>query len=593
MFGFRSLFLGFACLALSAGATIAQDETSFVTEAPAATLKLNVPTVLVDVVVTDKEGHAVPGLTKDDFQVTENGQSQDIDFFEPHFAAAPGAAQTAPPLPPNTFTNVPATAPNEAINVLLMDALNTQLADQAYVHKEMVSYLASIPPGIRIGIFLLSEKLRIIQGFTQDSTVLRASIARLAANPNASPLLSSPSEAVAQGYLVNMSQDQPAGSGLLFAMALQDFLNQQASFEYNQRLLITLDSLQTIAHYLAGVPGRKNLIWFVGSFPLCLPGVATSTLGCPYQEKYMKTINMLAAARVSVYPMAAKGIVAPNDDISGPSQGPSSQLVSLPGSGPLQASLSGPQFPTGPFAYLGRESWAEITGGKAFHGNDFKGELAEAIADGSRYYTLAYTPHDRKEIGRERKIVVNVTPGKYKLSYRRSYYEETRKELKAAEAAPAKDPLRPMMDRGMPDFTELRYRMTVAPFTPQPAPDAARAGDNADLKPPLTRYRVNFALSTDGVNLVQGPDGVRRGSIEVALIAYSQVGKPLNWEVRIFNLAIHPEQNAIAQRSGIPFYFDIDAPPGDVYLRTGIYDTSSSRTGTLEIPLSSITVASK
>jgi hypothetical protein len=50
---------------------------------------------------------------------------------------------------------------------------------------------------------------------------------------------------------------------------------------------------------------------------------------------------------------------------------------------------------------------------------------------------------------------------------------------------------------------------------------------------------------------------------------------------------------AIAQTSGIPFHFDFDAPPGDVYLRTGIYAASSSRAGTLEIPLSSITIAGK
>jgi hypothetical protein len=97
----------------------------------------------------------------------------------------------------------------------------------------------------------------------------------------------------------------------------------------------------------------------------------------------------------------------------------------------------------------------------------------------------------------------------------------------------------------------------------------------------------------DGVSLTQGPDGVRHGSIEVALVAYSQEGKPLNWEARSIGLSIRPEQYAIAQASGIPFHFDIDAPPGDVYLRTGVYDLSSSRAGTLEIPMSSVAMAAK
>jgi hypothetical protein len=145
----------------------------------------------------------------------------------------------------------------------------------------------------------------------------------------------------------------------------------------------------------------------------------------------------------------------------------------------------------------------------------------------------------------------------------------------------------------MPSFTQLRYRMKVAPANPQPAADAPHAGDNADLSGPCTRYTVNFSLSTEGLSLVPDADGIRRGTIEVALVAYSQEGTPLDWEVRSIGLAIRPEQSTIAESTGIPFHFDIDAPPGDVYLRTGIYDAASSRAGTLEIPLSTVTVAQR
>jgi hypothetical protein len=145
----------------------------------------------------------------------------------------------------------------------------------------------------------------------------------------------------------------------------------------------------------------------------------------------------------------------------------------------------------------------------------------------------------------------------------------------------------------MPNFSELHYRIKVAPAVNQPSAASPHAGDNADLKPPFTRYTIGFSLNTDGLNLVPDPDGVRRKPIEVALLAYSQSGQLLNWQVRTIGLAIRPEQWAIAQSSGIPFHFDFDAPAGDVYLRTGVYDTSSSKAGTLEIPLSAITLAVK
>jgi VWFA-related protein len=591
------------------------------TESPAATLKINVRTVLVDVVVTDQDNKAVPGLRKEDFQVLEDGKPQDVTFFEPNFASssADQDAASGRNLPPNTFTNVPSVAPNNAINLLLMDGLNTPLSDQAEVHKQMVSYLKTLPPNIRIGVFLLSERLRIIQGFTQDSALLRASIARLAANPNTSALLPTAGATAAMDTPVNiiLQKAVEADSSQLAnqAAALQQFEDQQTYFQVNERTVMTLDAMQQIARYLAGVPGRKNLLWFVGAIPQCLAAMTSESEltsgGCPYEEKYAKTMDMLADARVSLYPIDAGGVKP--DSLYDSNSPPTTASIGASGN-----SATPPNVATAPslsavqalnvsqsnsiqndyqdraLAHMQMDRLAMVTGGKAiYERNALKEAITQDVDNGSRYYTLAYTPSNRKEVGKERKIEIRTASGTYKLSYRRSYFEDSPKELRAAEKAVSGDPLRPLMDRGMPDFTELRYRMRVAPANPQPSPDAPHAGDNAEMFGPYTRYTVNFSLATDGLSLVPGPDGVRRGNIEVALVAYSQDGHPLDWEVRSIGLAIRPEQLAVAQASGIPFHLDIDAPPGDVYLRTGIYDGPSSRAGTLEIPLSAVTVASR
>jgi VWFA-related protein len=595
-------------LASSANPLRAQNVAPADTEAPTTTLKLNAKTVLVDVVVTDKSGHAVAGLTKNDFQVLEDGKPQTISFFEPNFGStSTGANAAAPPaLPPNTFTNVPTVIPNDSVNVLLMDALNTAEGDQSYVHKEMVKYLSTLPPGIRIAVFMLSEKLRIIQGFTQDSTVLRAAIQRLAANPNTSAILPTTESNNAQQGAVNMIEQAAVEEGYggvpnadlaAMASALSQFQEQEAGFERNQRVLMTLDALQEIAHYLGGVPGRKNLIWFVGDFPHCLAAMVNegelTNGGCPYDEQFKKTVDMLADARVSIYPVDARGLTA---NIIYTAETPYIQGRPTTGQSVItgqQASLNA-DFRENALNITDMDLIAKATGGKATTGsNDLKGVLGRDIENGSHYYTLAYVPTDHKEVGKERNIEIKSASGNYKLAYRHSYFEDTPKERMIAESAPATDPLRPMMDRGMPDFTELRYRVKIVPAAVQPAADAAHAGDNAALKAPFTRYTVAFSLATDGVTLAQGADGVRRGSIEVALVAYSQEGKPLNWEARTIGLAIRPDQIAIAEKSGIPFHFDIDSPAGDVYLRTGVYDLSSQRAGTLEVPLSSIAVAQR
>jgi hypothetical protein len=333
----------------------------------------------------------------------------------------------------------------------------------------------------------------------------------------------------------------------------------------------------------------------VGSFPHCLAAITSETGltngGCPYDEQAKKTVDMLADARVSIYPVDARGLT--NHTLYS-AENPKLQGEPTNFQGVIQAqtnSLNSDLRENG-LNMADMDQLAKDTGGKATYGsNDLKNALAADLENGSRFYTLAYVPTNRSEVGKERHIEIKALSGNYKLSYRRSYYEDTPKQAQAAASAPATDPLRPMMDRGMPDFTELRYRVKIAPAANPPAADAARAGDNPDLKAPFTRYAVGFSLATEGLKLTADANGVRRGKIEVALVAYSQEGKPLNWEARAVGIAIRPEQNAIAESSGIPLRLEIDAPPGDVYLRTGIYDLTSNRAGTLEIPLSSIAVA--
>ncbi|MGA8087627.1 MAG: VWA domain-containing protein [Terracidiphilus sp.] len=555
---------------------------------PAPPLQINVRNVLVDVVVTDKKGSAVPNLHKEDFEVLENGKPQAIEYFEPHFPSASAPAQPAPSLPPNTFTNVPNAPPNQAINLLLMDALNTTTQDQAYARQRIVKYLGTIPPGLRIGVFLLGDRLRIIQGFTDDSTLLRTSVERLAGNPVAVAMEATPNELASQSTALNglytMTAD-PGGPGANGGAQLaqmigniQDFLATSANEQKNQQLLITLDALQAIAHYVADIPGRKNLVWFVGSVPLCFPDT------CPYLDEVKKTIDALAAARVSVYPIDATGIPAvPNSDISGAGN---NQAGSLAPGATLPDGVSAPTTPY--FGLISTENWANATGGRAMHNNDLKGALAEDIQNGSSYYTLAYTPTDPREIGRERKIAVQLKEEGYKLSYRRSYFERTSAEIKANAAQPMKDPLRPLMDRGMPSFSDLHFRLNVEPVADNAPAGAPPNGDNPALKPPLNHYTVRFFLSLQNLNLIESADGTRRAPVEVALIAYSQRGESLNWLVRSVNLAIRADQWAFAESNGIPFHFDFDMPPGDVYLRAGVYDASTERAGTLEVPVAAI-----
>src|SRR5579863_2699456 len=74
----------------------------------------------------------------------------------------------------HVYTNFPITQNADAVNVLLLDALNTPSRDQTFVHSQMIKYLKTIPAGTRIAIFTLASRLRMLQGVTSDSSELLA-----------------------------------------------------------------------------------------------------------------------------------------------------------------------------------------------------------------------------------------------------------------------------------------------------------------------------------------------------------------------------------------------------------------------------------
>ncbi len=94
----------------------------------------------MDVVVTNAKDEPVTGLPKEQFQIFEDGQPQTLTSFEEH-AGLPDMSALQAKLPPNTFSNLPLAKAGDAANILLLDALNTQMSDQSYVHAQMIKYI--------------------------------------------------------------------------------------------------------------------------------------------------------------------------------------------------------------------------------------------------------------------------------------------------------------------------------------------------------------------------------------------------------------------------------------------------------------------
>ena len=222
---------------------------------PSLALRASPRSVALSVVVQDGQGHPVRGLKPENLRVTESCVQQTIARLEEHSSQSPTAAPPSfPSLPPGTFTNYTPIAPGETLNILLIDALNTPLKDESFIRSQLRQYVREANPNTRIAVIGLANHLILLQGFTSDPSALRdvverKLIARVPASSEALPTM------------------KGGPSAISVAANLRAFEEQLGDLETGFRVQYTLDAFNTLAHYLAGFPGRKNLIWFSGSFP--------------------------------------------------------------------------------------------------------------------------------------------------------------------------------------------------------------------------------------------------------------------------------------------------------------------------------------
>jgi len=439
------------------------------------TIRTKLQVVLVDVVVTNNKGEPVPGLRKEDFEIFEDNKPQTIATFAEH-RGVPLTQIKLPPMPPGVYTNYPLTEKADAVNVLLLDALNTQTGDQAYVRAQMIKYLATISPGARVAVFTLASRLRMLSGITTDSAQLWAVLndKKGAAGVHQSPPLPATAEDEADQHTIDFLTTEkgghpPAQNGAQAAVdsvnALKQFMADAAAFQTESRVRVTLQALQQLARYLSDVPGRKNVIWFSSAFPVGIvpdPDLPDpSSVVSQFQQEIRKTTNLLATSQVAIYPVAAEGL---NPDAVYEADGAEigEKRPSMANIDQIKQMRRGER--DRDFDHTVMEDIAKDTGGQAFYNTNGLGDaLTRVIDNGTRYYSLSYTPTDRNMDGRFRRIRLNLQGAKYKLAYRRGYYAENPGTDRAVAQKQGNDPLLSLVGRNLPDLSQIVYKVRRCP----------------------------------------------------------------------------------------------------------------------------------
>ena len=541
---------------------------------PVSKLRVTSRAVLVDVIVTDRAGKAVTGLSKDAFTVTEHGKPQSISFFEEHDNAPPAQTVEAPKLPPDVFTNFSPFPQPTAVNVLLLDSLNTRMEDQSEVHRQAMKFLKSARPGTRSAIFAMGLELRFIQGFDDDPAVLAAALSNKK-NLDVEP------EVMLKGQAEKNAQQTVIAMGAQLAQFFQE--NDQSRTV--DRELRTLANLQRLAVFLQQFPGRKNIIWFAEKVPggfVVENGSAISNVRV--DDEIKKTYAMLGAARAALYPVDARG-VAVNAQYTAENN-PKTQSVD---GGAIRAEDQERNSDQ-----IDEQIVAEQSGGRAFvNTNDLSAVIDKVTSNSSHFYTLSYVPTNAKMDGGWRKIDVKVAGGKFSLSYRRGYFAvDTRlpgssisvlDDAARTSAAPnvaVADPLLPFMDLGMPQSEQILYKIRIVPVAADAGPLAEKRNEN--------HYKVDFAIDLNDLDLKLDADGLHKGALNVSLIVYDRYRNVISREDHLTALNIKPDVYAIYQNTGVQLHAELSLPQGNFWLRTGIYDQRSHKVGTMEIPLSAV-----
>jgi VWFA-related protein len=572
---------------------------------PQPTLRTSANLVLVDVVVTDRD-QPVLGLDRSAFHVFEDGKELKITSFDQYQPepAAPSGFMTAA-LPADTYTNLPEYPPSSAVNVLLLDALNTQSTDQMFVRKKMIDYLESIKPGTTLAVFTLSMQLRMVTPFTNDVGALARAVKSAKANPQVAAVRNTQQTDALDAAELKLQQDSPA-AGLVVtspsaapvmgvAEALRQFQADRKAALIDDRMRITLDAMRELAGYLSGIQGRKNVIWFSGAFPLVM--YPDSTLFSPYRnvtsyrEEIQDTAEKLTAARVAIYPVDARGLNVPseyNASVSFVQPDASDAKTMVKPLDTLSAKLTNEE-----------EQWtdtqstmqevAKETGGRAYvDTNDLDKAVTDAVRNGSSYYTIAYAPPKEHLDGEYHKIQVRVDGERgFELAYRRGYYAEKPDASPASQDSASKQFVAALA-HDAPPATQILVEARVVPASdpllkgvsvPSPAPG------QMTLKGTPHRYVIDLTLDAHSLTFNPNPDGSHQDALELAIVGYDANGQTVNLYLHPFQLGLKDALMQKIMTSGIPLRLAFDLPAGQVYLRIGVHDLNANRAGSLEVPL--------
>jgi VWFA-related protein len=505
--------------------------------------------VQVNVIVRDGKGMPVTDLKKEEFIVTEQGKPQQISFLT--IQNAEKLAVPPAKLGKNMFSNMleQQNGVPSSVSVILLDLLNTPWADLYRAREGIIKYLQQLKPGDRIALYTLSRGLRVLHDYTTDASSLL------------NRLNNYKGEVMTE---LGSSQVDPVEVKIMQDLGMEKLLlvrQREADFYTNDRVVNTLKSLEVIAHHLASLPGRKNLVWVSAGFPLNLgfdeiPEVEKVTEKRSFWTEAEAAIRALNDAGVSVYPVDARGLMV-NSQIDSSFEG-----RNLTASPHVMPSRIVPNLDS-------MMQLANRTGGRvAYNRNDIDGSIRQAIEDARITYNLGYYSTYENQDGRFRDISIKVKRPGLDVRHRKGYFA-----------------FRPIQD----DEKTRQEQLKTAFWAPIDA-TAVRVNARVDLIDKPEPNTVHVFVQVDPQSIMLNQQGDRRnGKIDLLIAQKDDRGKLLgkNMIDRV-NLALTQKTYAEISKQGLIYQSHFTKEAGAHSLRIIVRDVSTGAIGTLTVPFSQV-----
>lgn len=394
-------------------------------------IKVQAPSVVVDVIVTDKKGRHVSGLTAQDFRVSEGGAPQKIVAFAPPTEQGTGLRAEAAAETPTARQGVDLT--KVRFITLVMDLGDLQPENVKRSADAAVQYLEKyVAPEDYVAVLWIDESLHIAVPFSRDRQQLVEGLRRLG---NHVPMgnLTVQARLETQREIDEISKSVYGMGGFLPYDPSR--LAEPGSNTVNVRLLDTLRTflwtqsnlqaravfvaLRAIAQSYTNIPGRKNVVVFSEGF-------VQAPEGKPLMDAVIDAANR---ANVAFYVIDAAGLQAGfSAATSVADQTENARIAQLSEEGPMRNYGGYNKFDWiqsmgfySQYDYLTQV--ASATGGFLLKNqNDLLRELGTVDRDLREFYTLVYQPTNKTYDGAFRPIKVEPLQSGLRLRYRSGYW---------------------------------------------------------------------------------------------------------------------------------------------------------------------------